>query len=243
MAAAVRGAVLSPVCRPAALSQRQRHNARSSQPAPRPATSCAVHTHKSEQGAERDVKAHLLQAAQQLPQRLALGVVAAAAAAAMALPASAAQGPALPELAFFGFGERSVESQIRTAMDKYEVAIARHDAAALEDFFAPDARILVPDTDPITGRSGLRKYLNDFMSLKVEQATYIDEVQSLDKDQTNAFERSHYVLIEPRTGQPVESGKYVNLWRKVNDKWQIFLQMFEFDTHLDEVYDEPAVKY
>eukprot|EP00899_Mesostigma_viride_P022984 jgi/Mesvir1/3870/Mv19828-RA.1 len=160
---------------------------------------------------------------------------AAAAAAAVLLlssPALAAGNPALPEVAEW-FGNPPMLEQIAASEDQLNLAIAEGNVDAYAAMFTQDARLLAPSSDPIIGRKDIRNFARGLMDLHVQQVTRLDEVGQLDEKGENAFERSHYVFVEPETGIAVESGKILNLWKKVSGKWQIAVQMFDFDEQVD----------
>jgi uncharacterized protein (TIGR02246 family) len=120
----------------------------------------------------------------------------------------------------------------------WEQAFTRHDVAACVALFTDDAQILPQHGPAIRGRQEIEAYLNDSMNPRV---TYDTETEMSIVRGDLAVEQGRYVVRNVRRGSDVEEGKYLHVWRHVNNDWKIYRMIYNTDVEpRTEVSIEPA---
>jgi uncharacterized protein (TIGR02246 family) len=117
---------------------------------------------------------------------------------------------------------RAEEQAIRAQSRKYLQGATNKDPAAVASVFAQDGAFLYPGMPLVRGQSALREAFSSFMqtpgfSLTFEP-TRIEVAQAGDL----AYELGTYRLqMEPPEGRVDETGKYVAVWKKAGDHWEL----------------------
>ena len=120
----------------------------------------------------------------------------------------------------------------------WEQAFTRHDVAACVALFTDDAEILPQHGPAIRGRQEIEAYLNDSMNPRMTYDT--DTEMSIVRGDL-AVEQGRYVVRNVRRGSDVEAGKYVHVWRRVNNDWKLYRMIYNTDVEpRTEVSIEPA---
>lgn len=108
----------------------------------------------------------------------------------------------------------------------WEQAFTRHDLAACVALFTDDAQILPQHGPAIRGRREIEDYLKDSMNPRVTYDT--DTEMSIVRGDL-AVEQGRYRVRNVRRGSDVEEGKYVHVWRRVNDAWKLYRMIYNTD--------------
>jgi uncharacterized protein (TIGR02246 family) len=117
---------------------------------------------------------------------------------------------------------RAEEQAIRAQGRRYLQGAADKDPAAIASVFAKDGAFLFPGMPLVQGQSALRETFGSLMqtpgfSLTFEP-TRIEVAQAGDL----AYEVGTYRLqMEPPGGRVDDTGKYVSVWKKAGDKWEM----------------------
>jgi uncharacterized protein (TIGR02246 family) len=117
---------------------------------------------------------------------------------------------------------RAEAQAIRAQGRKYLEGAKNKDAAAIASVFAKDGVFLYPGMPLVQGQAAVREALTTFMqtpgfSLTFEP-TRIEVAQAGDL----AYEVGTYRLkMEPPEGRVDETGKYVSVWKKAGDRWEM----------------------
>jgi uncharacterized protein (TIGR02246 family) len=120
----------------------------------------------------------------------------------------------------------------------WEQAFTRHDVAACVALFTDDAEILPQHGPAIRGHEQIEAYLNDSMNPRMTYDT--DTEMSIVRGDL-AVEQGRYVVRNVRRGSDVEAGKYVHVWRRVNNDWKLYRMIYNTDVEpRTEVSIEPA---
>ena len=117
---------------------------------------------------------------------------------------------------------RAEEQAIRAQGRKYLEGAKNKDAQAIASVFAKDGVFLFPGFPLVQGQTALRETFGSLMqtpgfSLTFEP-TRIEVAQAGDL----AYEVGTYRLqMEPPGGRVDDTGKYVSVWKKAGDRWEM----------------------
>jgi len=101
-------------------------------------------------------------------------------------------------------------------------AWAAGDASVIGNQYAEDALVLPPNGDPIEGRQAIQDYWA--AAIVAAPNSSITSVESGSNGDL-AFERGTYV-VEGANGEHYDHGKYLVVWKLVNDNWKIYRDMW-----------------
>lgn len=107
-----------------------------------------------------------------------------------------------------------------------EQAFTRHDLAATVALFADDAQILPQHGPAVRGRQEIEDYFKDSMTPRV---TYDTDTEMTLVRGDLAVEQGRYVVRNVRRGSDVEEGKYLHVWRRVNNDWKLYRVIYNTD--------------
>lgn len=119
-----------------------------------------------------------------------------------------------------------------------EQAFTSHDLPGTVALFADDAQILPQHGPAIRGRQEIEEYFKDSMTPKVVYDT--DTEMTLVRGDL-AVEQGRYRVRNVRRGSDVEEGKYLHVWRRVDNDWKLYRIIYNTDVEpRTEVSIEPA---
>jgi uncharacterized protein (TIGR02246 family) len=107
--------------------------------------------------------------------------------------------------------------------DAWVERFAAHDATGVAALYTEDAQLLPPDMEVVSGRAAIREFTatnNPADGPAFEFAT-IETLVFGDY----AHRQGGYKVKGP-DGSTLESGKFIELWKKVGDKWLIHREMW-----------------
>ena len=108
----------------------------------------------------------------------------------------------------------------------YEQAFNKDDVAACVALFTEDAQILPQHGPIVSGREAIEQYLKDQMTPVALFNAYTD--MTLVREDIG-IEQGHYTVRDLRRGSDIELGKYVHVWRKVNNDWKLYRIIYNTD--------------
>lgn len=118
---------------------------------------------------------------------------------------------------------QDVRAAIVAAEKEFDAAYAKGDIKALGTLYAPDAQILVPDGDIIKGRPAIEA------AMVVEMAAGGRKMSSKTIEAEGhgdwAYETGTYV-ITGASGKVDEDGKSMAIWKQIDGRWRIFLEIY-----------------
>jgi ketosteroid isomerase-like protein len=129
--------------------------------------------------------------------------------------------------------------------DAAALRFAAHDAAGVASFYTADAVLLPPHQEPVSGRAAVEEFFartNAEGAPAVELATIETFVFG-----DHAWRQGMFRIDGPGAGQPA-SGKFVELWKKVDGSWLIHRDIWNANAPppatdaapTDAASDEPA---
>ena len=117
---------------------------------------------------------------------------------------------------------RAEEQAIRAKGRKYLQGAANKDPAAVASVFAADGVFLYPGMPLVRGQGAVREALTTFMQTPGFSLTFEPTRIEIAQAGDLAYEVGTYRLqMEPPGGRVDETGKYVSVWKKAGDRWEM----------------------
>ena len=113
-------------------------------------------------------------------------------------------------------------TEISAAQRRFLRLFAMNDTAGIAACYTEDAQMLVPNMEPIAGRTAIQSV---FKFTAVQGHTLEFQTQELDVLGTTALEIGAYARRRP-DGSTVDRGKYLVVWKRIRDDWLIHRDMF-----------------
>ena len=111
-----------------------------------------------------------------------------------------------------------VSAEIQLADDQFATAFAAQDAAALAGLYTPDAQLLPPNSDFVTGQEAIQTFWQGVMDAGVAAATLTaEEAVGLG---SMAVEVGRYSL-SAADGSVIDEGKYIVWWQRTPAGWRL----------------------
>jgi ketosteroid isomerase-like protein len=102
-------------------------------------------------------------------------------------------------------------------------AFTRGDAAACAALYSDDAAIISEDAAPVRGRDAITAFFRDQVTRDILFST--DSDVSL-VDGSLAMDQGTYRVRDTRRGVDVETGQYLNVWRRIDGNWRVYRSMY-----------------
>ncbi len=119
------------------------------------------------------------------------------------------------------------EQVIRTLDNEWVAAVARKDAAAVAAFYAPDGSVLPPNGPEARGTQAVAEFWSGLLALRNVQLTFAPTQVVVAQSGDIAYDIGTYALSFTTDKGPVkDSGKYVVVWKKVNEHWKVAADIF-----------------
>jgi uncharacterized protein (TIGR02246 family) len=134
----------------------------------------------------------------------------------------------LASSAAFASDKTAIESRIT----KWQESLAAGDAAGVAAIYAKDGQLLPPDGVEVNGRAAIQEYWDGavkagFKNIKLE----LLELHGTG----NVLSEVGHWTFQDADGKALDHGKYIVLWKKSADGWQIYRDIWN-----DSVPPEPA---
>ena len=115
----------------------------------------------------------------------------------------------------------ALEKELRNADLDFAKQTASRRLEGWMDFFADDASN-IHDGVTVTGKSALRAWYEPIFANKDFNLTWTPTHAEAAKDGTLGYTYGNY---EARNGAAVSRGMYVTVWRRVNGRWKVVLDL------------------
>lgn len=125
----------------------------------------------------------------------------------------------VPVVAPAAFDLAAVARIIKEKNDRFTAAHITGDTTVLNDYYAPDARVLAPNTAPVEGRAAIARMNDEYVSFGITEA---------EEATTRIYGNADFVVDEGnyrmRYGKDstLESGKYLNVWKNADGEWRVY---------------------
>jgi uncharacterized protein (TIGR02246 family) len=104
----------------------------------------------------------------------------------------------------------------------WEVAFNRGDSAAVAALYSQDAELVMSGSSTVRGREAIRAAIDNMAKSGVK--VRIGAEQNVGSGEI-AYVYGHYSVLERDGGRNVESGTYIEVWRRRAGVWQIDLDV------------------
>jgi ketosteroid isomerase-like protein len=124
------------------------------------------------------------------------------------------------------FNLDSVKAEIGVLNKAYAECFAKKDSVSFVAHYTSDAIIYPPNKPALKGEAGIKAFFNTALSMGINTA----EATTVELFGNNEFvtEVGTY-NIKINTGQSVETGKYIVIWKNDNGKWKMHRDIFNAD--------------
>ena len=114
------------------------------------------------------------------------------------------------------------EQELRSAIGRRHELIRSRDAEAIAMLFADEGVVMPPGQPSVTGREAVRKFWQSTVKMRGMKLTFEPERIDVAGGGDIAIDRGTYRFQGEVDGRPLdETGKYIVIWRKFGDRWQI----------------------
>ena len=115
---------------------------------------------------------------------------------------------------------------IRAGVARWVELIKARDSDGIADLYAADAVAMPPNQPIVSGRDAIREFWR--ATVQIPELSLTFEPQQIDVSSSGdlAIDRGTYRL----NGHELdESGKYIEVWRKVGDDWKVAANIYNSD--------------
>ena len=138
---------------------------------------------------------------------------------------------ALMVLPSAGFGQDMAdeEQQIRDLEQQWAEAVQDRDLDAIVNLFAEDGRVMPPNAEPAMGRDSVRETWQGILDLPDLDLSFAPTEVHVAESGDMAYTIGNYRLAYQDEGQEEptqESGKYVDIWEKVDGEWKVMVETY-----------------
>ena len=120
---------------------------------------------------------------------------------------------------------------IRAGVALWVEFIRARDVNGIADLYAADAVAMPPNQPIVSGRDAIREFWR--ATVQIPELSLTFEPQQIDVSSSGdlAIDRGTYRLTGKPNGHELdESGKYIEVWRKVGDDWKVAANIYNSDT-------------
>lgn len=119
------------------------------------------------------------------------------------------------------------EQAIRASIKRWHTLIQSKDAEAIALLFADDGTIMPPGQPSVSGREAVREFWRSTVKTREMKLTFEPQRIDFAKGGDIAIDRGTY-RFQGKVGDRAldESGKYIVIWKKVGDRWQVITDIW-----------------
>lgn len=125
----------------------------------------------------------------------------------------------------------------QAAVDALVERFAAHDAAGVASFYTEDAVLLPPDAEPLTGRAAIQEFFARTNAVGTPPAEFATVETFMFAD--HAWRQGSFRVAGAGTDAPV-SGKFVELWKKVDGAWLLHRDIWNANAPRPAVPEDTA---
>ncbi len=121
------------------------------------------------------------------------------------------------------------EAAIQAAADSWNTAYNAGEVDKIVALYTVDAVLMPPDAPLAKGQAAIREYLaKDVAAARAAGTTVRDAGGTIGFTGDLGWHAGRFVAVDP-TGKTVASGKYTELWRKVDGHWLMIRDIWNND--------------
>ena len=124
----------------------------------------------------------------------------------------------------------SAEQAIRKNVACWMEFIKAEDFDGIADLYASDAVAMPPNQPIVSGREAIRQFWRSTVQIPGLSLTFEPQSIEVAKSGGLAIDRGTYRLTGRPAGQSLsDSGKFIEVWRKVGDSWKVAANIYNSD--------------
>lgn len=128
-----------------------------------------------------------------------------------------------------GASDPTAEATIRAGTDTWNTAYNAGDIDKIVALYSEDAVVMPPNVPALVGREALKAYLvKDAAAAKAAGLTAKDGTSSVGLSGDLAWHAGSSSVVDA-TGKTVETGSYLEVWRRTNGQWLMVRDMWVDD--------------
>ena len=124
---------------------------------------------------------------------------------------------------------------LKAMQDVWQSAFDARDTAALAAIYAEDGEVMPPNSNTMIGRAAIEAFWADFQASGIGVEGKDTEVYA---HGDVGYEVGTYTVTDAG-GATIDEGKYVEIWRQVDGKWQIYRGIWNSNLPLAAPEPEP----
>jgi uncharacterized protein (TIGR02246 family) len=130
-----------------------------------------------------------------------------------------------------GAGPSADEQAVRELDRQWVAAVAKKDAPAVAEFYAPRGQLMAPNAPSADGRDAVAGVWKSLFALPGFSLTFEPKQIDVASAGDMACDVGTYALgfDSPDGAHVRDSGKYVVVWRKVDGHWKVMADIFNSD--------------
>jgi uncharacterized protein (TIGR02246 family) len=122
------------------------------------------------------------------------------------------------------------EQAIRGQVDRWLQLVKAKDAAGIAELYAEDGAVMPPNAPIGKGRAAIQQTWTSMMRTPGFDLTFAPEQIVVSSSGDMALDRGTYSLtIAPDGTTQTDTGKYVVVWRKIDQEWKAAADIFNSD--------------
>ncbi len=103
--------------------------------------------------------------------------------------------------------------------NEFAKAFVSGDSAVMVNHYTTDAKLFPPNTDEVIGRDAIAAVVSQYLKYGIKE--FKDETTALYGNGDNIIEEGNLFMGDGK-GNTIDKGKYICVWRKVNDEWKVY---------------------
>ena len=119
---------------------------------------------------------------------------------------------------------------LNAMQDQWQAAFDAGDAAAVAAIYAANGKVHPPNGKSVMGRRAIEAFWVGFISSVGGAALNATDVYA---DGDVGYKFGTYMITD-QTGAPADVGKYIEVWRYIDGRWQMLHDIFNSDMPLPE---------
>ena len=125
--------------------------------------------------------------------------------------------------------QQPVRTIIETNVKQFVEAFNKGDAAAVANMYMPDARLLPPNAEIVSGRANIQTFWQGAISAGLKMVSL--ETEHVETQGNLAVEVGRYTSTIPGAGGATrtDKGKYVVVWKREGRSWKLAVDIFNSD--------------
>jgi uncharacterized protein (TIGR02246 family) len=122
------------------------------------------------------------------------------------------------------------EQRIRELDRRWVAAVAKKDAAAISEFYAPEGRIMPSNAPTAKGRVAIAEFWKGLVSLPgVEFSFEPREVKVAEAGDMVYDMGTYFLSYDGPQGRVQDRGKYLVVWERVSGEWKVLVDIDNSD--------------